>query len=676
MYPQLNHEEALAWAKQTVDAMTLEEKCLMIGGVDVFFTQAISRLGIPKVMFSDATAGVVLRDRFFDTTYQNAIPESTAFPAPIMLAATWHTDLAEQYATSIAQQCRANGVGVLLGPGFNLYRISQCGRNFEYFGEDPFLISSMVERYVQGVQNQGVIATLKHFVANNTDFFRRKSNSVVDSRTLHEIYLPAFEAGIAAGAMAVMTSYNLVNGEWAGQSKAVINDLLREELGFEWLVMTDWWSVFDGDKVLASGQDLEMPAADAVSDVLDKIQNGKADEVQLDRMVTSILKTFKAMGSYDIKPQPELLEANIQTHRAVALQTAREGAVLLRNQNNTLPLTQPPTQILLLGDYINKKAAGGGSSFVRSQINTTQYEALAETYGADKLKYMAAPTDEDIKNAELIILSIGTQDAESWDRPFALHIGEEAYIERIVALNQNVIVLVNSGSGIRMTDWHEQCAAILYCWYNGEDGNRAIAEIISGKVNPSGKLPITIEKDFADSPGADYVPDGETLYQGEQDPWEAAREIYDVEYNEGVFVGYRWYESKNIEPLYPFGFGLSYTDFAYKNLDIDSELLAGESLSVEFEIENTGEVQGAEIAQIYVRDLECSVPRPDRELKGFAKIELKPGESKALKLELPPKAFAFWAEEQNDWCIEAGEFEILLGSSSQDIRLRATVTIR
>lgn len=305
----------------------------------------------------------------------------------------------------------------------------------------------------------------------------------------------------------------------------------------------------------------------------------------------------------------------------------------------------------------------------------TQYEALHKIFG-ERARYDASPTDDTIKNAKRIILSIGTHDAESWDRPFALDIGEERYVRRIVNLNPNVIVLVNSGSAIRMTDWADQAAAILYCFYNGQNGNIAVAEILTGEVNPSAKLPFTIEKEFSDSPGADYIPDGEVLYNGANDEWEKHRSIYDVEYKEGIFMGYRWYEKKNIAPLFPFGFGLSYTQFAFSELVLatDSQKV-DDGVDVSFTITNQGSREGQEVAQIYVRDCAASVERPLKELKGFRKCLLAPGQTKTLHVHLDRQAFAFWSTETHAWVTESGEFEILVGNSSQDIALRQTINL-
>ncbi len=653
--------------------MTLDEKCDYVGGEDIFYTKAIERLGIKRVMMSDATAGVHLRDRFHEFTFQNAIEKSTAFPCPLQLSATWNPELSEEFAKSVAEQSLAAGIGILLGPGFNIYRHSQCGRNFEYFGEDPFLTSRMIEKYIKGAQDTGVVATVKHFVANNTDYFRRKSNSVVDERTLNEIYLPAFKAGIEAGVLAAMTSYNLVNGEWAGQSEEVIRGLLRGHLGFKWLVMTDWWSVFDGAKVAKSGQDLEMPACLATIGLADKVRSGEVDEEDVNRMVKSILTTLKSMDLFDLEPRADLV-ANFPQHEAVALQTAREGTVLLKNEAGILPLAGED-EILVIGDFLESKAFGGGSARVDGYDTVQLLDALRAEFG-ERVAYEKAPTWERIASARRVVLSIGTLDSEGWDRPFELKEFDESFVRKVLELNQNVVVLVHSGSGIRMTDWGGEAAAIVYCWYNGQNGHTAVAEILSGKTNPSGKLPITIEREFADSVDPDYVPAGEHLYSSWNDEWEAAREIYDIEYEEGIFVGYRWYEKKRIEPLYPFGHGLSYTEFEYSDVSVSKDAFRkGETVELTFKVRNTGAKAGAEIAQVYVRDVESSLPRPVKELKGFRKVSLAAGESKVVTVTLDEAAFSFWSPEAKGWVAERGSFELLVGASSSDLRLSAKVEL-
>jgi beta-glucosidase len=390
-------------------------------------------------------------------------------------------------------------------------------------------------------------------------------------------------------------------------------------------------------------------------------------------MVKSILTTLKSMDLFDLEPRPDLV-ANFPQHEEVALQTAREGTVLLRNEAGILPLVGED-EILLIGDFIETKAYGGGSAEVDGYDTVQLLDALKSEFGK-RLAYEKAPTWEQIAAAKTVILSIGTMDSEGRDRPFAMGDFDERWIRKVVSLNSNVIILVHSGSGIRMTDWYEKSAAIVYCWYNGQNGHTAVAEILSGKTNPSGKLPITIEREFADTVDPDYIPEGEYLYSGENDSWEAAREKYDVCYDEGILVGYRWFESKQIAPLYPFGHGLSYTKFEYSNIKVSQTgFSAGDTLDVCFTITNAGSQAGAEIAQLYVRDEECSLPRPPKELKGFKKVQLAAGEAKTITLSLDKAAFSFWSPDSKDWVAEAGSFELLVGASSSDSRLSTKVRL-
>ena len=669
--PPVAYEVAVKWADSIVSLMTLEEKINMIGGDRRFFTNPVPRLNIPAVMMGDATMGVRLLDWFGDSILnKKVLPQSTAFPASILLASTWNKDLARQYACSVGEECRAGGIAILLGPGMNMYRISQCGRNFEYFGEDPYLAGSMIYNYVSGLQSTGTIATLKHFLANNSDFFRRKSNSIVDERALHEIYTGAFKAGIDAGAMAVMTSYNQLNGEWCGQNSYVIDTLLRHMLGFKWLVMTDWSSVYDGVKVIESGQNLEMPHRFATENAAQLVANNMVSEKQINPMVKSILTTLYAMQSFDRKPDTTLL-SKFDRHEQVALQTAREGIVLLRNENQILPIQTSNKKILLTGEYINEIARGGGSATVAGYNHVTLGEALQDEFG-EKLIISEAASDEDIRQSDVVILSIGTFDSEGWDRPFNLPSEKENLILHVTTLNPNTIVLVHSGSGINMSAWNTKVDAIIYAWYGGQTGAKAVAEIIAGKVNPSGKLPITIEKDFKDSPGFGYIPEGEQLYNGWNDDSEKLHPVFNINYKEGIFIGYRWYGKNNIEPLYPFGYGLSYTRFSYKDLKVSkSKFGANDEVTITFTVSNTGNITGSEIAQLYIQDVTCTIPRPVKELKGFEKASLQPGESKKITIKLTRKDFSFWNPGTKDWYAEPGKFVIMVGSSSTDIKLTA-----
>jgi len=664
--PPISEAVAIQRADSILELMSLDEKLLMIKGYDRFYLKGFEKYGIPQFYLSDATQGVHIREGL---SLGEQLEKSTAFPSPILLASTWNPDLAEIYAQSVGEECRAGDIAVLLGPGMNIYRISQNGRNFEYQGEDPYLAARMIERYVVGMQSTGTIATLKHFIANNNEYRRKACNVIVDERALHEIYMPAFKAGVDAGAMAVMTAYNLVNGEWSGQNETLISENLRGELGFKWLVMTDWRSVIDSRKVIASGQDLEMPGGESMHNVGELLEAGEITEAQIDRMVRSILKTFIAMGMFDRPVKDESYLDNFPQHVEVALNTAREGIVLLKNDKNILPLSAGANQkILLTGEYIETLATGGGSANVKGYDHVTMKDALTVTFKT--LKYMPEPGDEDFQSADVVIVSVGTDDSESRDRPFALSAEQENLVLRASGLNKNVIVVVNSGGGIRMTDWNDKVSAIVYNWFSGQVGNQALAEIISGKISPSGHLPITIEKEFADSPGTGYLPAGATLESGQniRKMEVAVKSVYDLEYKEGIFVGYRWYESKNIAPLYPFGHGLSYTSFEFSKLQLSTQKMsAKDTVEVSFEVRNTGNVAGATVAQLYVQDVKASVPRPVKELKGFQKVWLEPGEKQKVSISLGTSAFAFWDVKSNNWKVEAGDFKILLGESSGDI---------
>ena len=674
-FQPLSYEQADKKADSVLTLMTPDEKIALVGGDRSFFLRPLPRLNLQEVYMSDATQGVHIREKFRDVDLSKyELEKSTAFPCPISLAATWNPELSYQYAEAIGEECRAGGIGILLGPGMNAYRHSQCGRNFEYFGEDPFLRARMVEEYVKGVQSTGTVATLKHFIANNTDFYRRRSNSIVDERALHEIYLPAFKAGVDAGAKAVMTSYNLLNGEWCGQSETVINDILRKQLGFKWMVMTDWWSVYDGEKLAKSGQDLEMPFAVALKDAHTLINEGKVKVGDIDRMAKSILRTYFAMKLNERKRDPAY-HANFENHERTALQTAREGIVLLKNEKDILPIKENIKSILLTGDYVDKLAVGGGSATVKGYNNRLMLDELKKEFG-DRLTYVKNPNPDQIKSAEIVLCNIGTNDSEGWDRPFALPEDQELRVRQCVDHNPNTIVIVTSGSGIRMTDWNDKARAIIYAWYGGQIGNRALAEIIVGKTNPSGKLPITIEKDFKDSPGYGYIPEGESLYVGWNDGKEKAHPVFDVNYKEGIFIGYRWYEKKKIEPLYPFGYGLSYTAFEYGDLNVSKERFnENDTITVSFSIKNVGKAEGAEIAQLYIQDVESSLPRPIKELKGFQRVELETGQSKTVVIRLSKQDFSFWNPETKGWYAERGKFIIHVGSSSRDIRVKKEIEL-
>lgn len=674
-------EEAMEKARDLIQRMSKEEKISMISGDNSFFVKGIERLGIPELYMSDATGGVHIRKEL-----DSKLPKSVAFPSPICLAATWNPMLSFEMAKSIGEECVVGDIAILLGPGMNIYRVSQNGRNFEYFGEDPYLASRITESYVTGMQSTGTMATLKHFVCNNNEHHRRLSNALVSDRALHEIYLPSFKAGIDAGAACVMTSYNLVNDEYTAESKALVTDLLRNKLGFSGLVMSDWRSVYDPVKAIKSGLDLEMPGDYAEwlkelgetpfthlkHEALGLIENDAIQEEDIDRMVLNILKTSIEMGAYDKKfERPQSCDFN--KHAKVALEVAREGIVLLKNKNNILPFSSDEIrnkQFLLTGLFLDTIPSGGGSAHVEGFDNILLKDALQQEFG-NNLKIKSNPTDKEIRGADYILLSIGTPDREGIDRPFALIDSLEMMIQRIVKLNPSTIVLISSGGGVRMTDWADKCSAILYTWFPGQIGNIALAEILSGKVNPSGKLPFTIEREFTDSPGYGYKPDDEEFNMPWQDEYSFRFPRNDIDYSEDVFVGYRWYESKEIKPLFAFGYGLSYTNFEYSDLSISKDLEKGKFIA-QFNIKNSGKRAGKEIVQLYIGDQEASVMRPVKELKNFKKIYLTPGETTSVMFEITPDSLAFYDENKSDWVIEPGLFSINIGPASDNIKLTGT----
>jgi beta-glucosidase len=681
--PPVSYNDAEKRATEMLSKFTLEEKAQLIGGHNLFFIKGFENHKIPQLYLSDATQGVHIRKEL-----SSLIEKTTAFPCPISLAATWNPQLAYEYARCIGEECRAGDIAVLLGPGMNIYRLSQNGRNFEYFGEDPFLAVRMIENYVVGMQSTGTMATLKHFLCNNHEQFRRTSNAIVDERTLHEIYLPAFKAGIDAGAMCVMTSYNQVNGEWAGQSEYVIKKLLREDLGFKNLVMSDWWSTWDPVKTIKSGLDLEMPGHSIPSipplwlmgDIWVKtnavrlVKEGKVNESDIDRMAKNIMRTCIMMGLYERPVKDASYLKNFDAHDKQALETAREAMVLLRNEANILPINKSK-KVLLTGEFADKIARGMGSAEVEGFNNLTLLEAMKAEFGAN-LTFAKRPSTAQLKAADVVVLSIGTVDSEGWDKTFDQP-NLDKKVHDLAAKHPNVIIVVNAGGGINMAKWNTKVKALIYSWYAGQNGAKALSEIICGKTNPSGKLPISIEKKFEDSPGFGYIPKGEKMNSGWLHDMDMKHPVTQLEYKEGVFVGYRWYEAKKIEPLYPFGFGLSYTTFEIGKPKISAETIQkGEKLTIEFTLKNSGKLEGQEVVQLYVQDLSASVARPLKELKAFQKIKLTPGEEQTVKMVLSEEDFAFWDVNKKGWNVEAGDFNLHIGTSSTDIQHIVSVSFK
>jgi beta-glucosidase len=542
----------------------------------------------------------------------------------------------------------------------------------------------MVAAYVRGAQSVNVGTTLKHFIGNETENHRRANNSIIDERTLHEIYLPPFRAGIDAGAWAVMTAYNLVNGEWAGESKYVVTDLLRQQLGFKGLVMTDWASVWYGDRFADSGNDLEEPTGFALQYDRDKVFGG----TNIDRMVVDILKTGIASGIYELEAKHEFTTPEWRDkypmHEKFSEHVNEEGIVLLAN-NGLLPLTTAFNgKILVCGNAAKQEQiSGGGSGHVVGFHLSSYLTAIEKFFSTNQVVYLENPTDEEIQSAGLVLVFAGRPDeTEGSNHEFQL--ADDALIARCTKLNPKTVVNLICGGGAEM-DWADQAAAILMDSYGGQTAPTALLNILTGKVNPSGKLPFTIERNFEDSCAAN---DAELTNSGALlvDPMDlAARSVktaqrnfisrgksgsdytYDLKYNEGIFVGYRWYDEKNIQPRFPFGFGLSYTKFAYSGMDLETN--GNHQVIVNFTVANIGKMAGDEVAEVYVGLPQTDIPQPKRELKGFARVHLNPGEKQTVTVQLGPDAFSYWDPKAQAWTIPAGTFKVEAGTSSRDIRL-------
>lgn len=810
-----------------LDRMTLEQKLDMIGGVDGFYVRAYPSLKLPALKMADGPMGV-----------RNYGP-ATAMPGGINLAATWDSELAKDVGEQIGRDARAKGVNFLLGPAVNIYRAPMNGRNFEYFGEDPYLASQIAVGYIDGVQSEGVSATIKHYVANNSEFSRHSINEIIDERTLREIYLPAFEAAVKqAHVGAVMDSYNLINGQHLTQNKFLDTDVLKDDWGFQGVLMSDWFATYDGVAAANAGLDLEMPSAAFMNraTLLPAIRDGRVSIATINDKVRRILRLAVRMHWLD-RPQIDyaISRYNMQG-REVALKASLEGTVLLKNTGNLLPLDKHNIRsIAVIGPdaYPAVPVAGGSAgvqpfsavSFLqgiatelgasipayydrgiptlsdlaaRTEFSTASAGGepglIAEYFSADNLQgdpvarrtdlhinfgaasgadlgpppqpypagavsarwtgYYSAPTtgsydcfaestgeaggyyrvyvdgslvldnwtearalvgtktlvlaagshkivvehrgrpgflgtrfrfgivpqsgfvnpaaEKLAAQADVVILAVGfdpQSESEGSDRTFQLPPGQDQLIQKIVGINPRTIVVITSGGGVDMTRWIDKVPAILESWYSGQEGGTALAQILFGDADPSGRLPVTFDRQWADNPVHDsyYPPSGSDR----------------VVYKEGVFVGYRGYERSGVKPLFPFGYGLSYTTFRYSNLKIQAtsgssaagNSSAGPRYELSWNVTNTGTRSGADVSEVYVGEIHPAVPRPARELKGFARINLRPGETRRVSIKLGPRAFAYFDTTGRDWRIDAGHFDIFVGSSVDDLPLHRSIDI-
>jgi beta-glucosidase len=816
---QKSASEVDARVEAILSKMTLEEKIDMLGGTDGFFVRDLPRLNLPRLKMADGPLGV-----------RNFGP-ATAMSGGVSLAATWNPQLAERVGTEIGRDARAKGVHFLLGPGVNIYRAPMNGRNFEYFGEDPFLASRIAVGYIRGVQSQGVSATVKHFMANNSEFDRHNSDSVVDERAMREIYMPAFEAAVKeAHVGAMMDSYNLVNGEHASQNRHILTDVARREWGFDGLMMSDWFATYDGVGAANAGQDIEMPFGANMNQkvLLPAIKDGRVSQATIDEHVRRILRTAARFGWLDREQADASIPRFNQQGRQAALQAAREGMVLLKNEGGLLPLDRKKLKtILVVGpDAYPAVPVGGGSARVepfasvsfleglsnalgtsvnvlyhrgtptlselaestefrvsddphgsqglrveyfsgealtgtpvitrteryvnfgrdsgnrmtfpdatlssrRTGYYTPQsagaYDIFTESSGEDggfhrlyvddklvvdnmqtsrtlsgrvTLQFDARPHKfvleqrgrsgwlgtrlkmgvvrhggtvvEEAKRlaskADVVIVAAGfapETESEGADRTFALPLGQDDLISEMAAANKNTIVVVTSGGGYDASAWVDRVPALLQAWYPGQEGGTALAEILLGDVNPSGRLPVTFERRWEDNPVHDsyYPADGTNR----------------VVYKEGIFVGYRGYEKTGTKPLFPFGHGLSYTTFRYSNLTVKPAPASSGTAplyEVSFDVRNTGSREGADVAQVYVGDTHSKAARPAKELKGFSKVSLRPGETRRVTVTLDARAFSYYDTDAKRWRTDPGDFDILVGRSSEQIELRGKATVK
>ena len=668
-----NTNQILTRVKELINKMTLDEKINYLAGTGfiqgekIGETLPLEHLGIPPVKMTDATSGSKLTE------------DHILFPCFVSLAATFNPELSASYGRAVAEQCKADGFRVLLGPGVNMYRVPHCGRNFEYLGEDPYLTTRMSVPYIKAVQDAGVIATVKHFVANNSEHYRRNSNSVVRERALHEIYYPAFKAAVQeAGVKAVMTSYNQLNGEWTGQNQYLITDLLRNEWGFDGIVISDWWSIYDTTKAITSGLDLEMPSASILGPKRIKklLDNNTIYEKLIDQRLINILKIFCEFGLLDEPHQDPSMRKNWPNHEQIALETARQGIVLLKNQDDILPIKTESTQkIALIGEnaVITSATGGGAGGFDPGDKLITHLDAIQKIASNNNIevKYYEIP-DDDIASADIAVIFLTMVEHEFMDRPFDLPETQKNIIRDTSSLNANTVVVLSVGSGVEMASWIDEIKGLVYSWFPGTYGAQALAEILFGEVNPSGKLPFTIERAEKDAHYyGNYLPENTELPHEFQGWNRGLQSSFDIHYREGIFTGYRWYDKKDIKPLFPFGFGLSYSAFKIDNLTLSTDtIIDDEILNIKLNVTNISDIDGTEIVQLYIQDKIFSEARPKKELKRFKRISLKANETKEIEMKIDKNDLSFWSELTRNWQIENGFFNVLIGNSAADIILQ------
>ena len=647
--------------------LTLEEKCALLSGAETFKTRGMPKHGIPQIWLSDGPHGLRKQAGESDHLGLNPSVPATCFPTASAVANSWDTALGEEIGAALGEEAAAQEVSVLLGPGLNMKRNPLCGRSFEYFSEDPYLAGKLAAGYIRGIQSKGVAACPKHFAVNSQETRRMASDSIVDERTLREIYLTGFEIAVKEGhPRSIMSSYNLVNGTYANENKHLLMEILRGEWGFDGAVITDWGGSNDHALGVKNGSTLEMPApgGDSVRELLAAVENGKISESDIDACLSELLPlVFDTKAALDAAPR----EFDAAAHHALARRAAEESLVLLKNEGSLLPLAAG-TKVAVIGDFAkNPRYQGAGSSMVNStqvdvlldklidsELNVIGYQQGFDRHGKPDAALQKSAC-ELAAQTDTVILCMGLDEiaeSEGLDRSnLRLAQNQVDLLQAVAAVNPKIVVVLYSGSVVE-TPWLDNCQALLYAALGGQAGAGAVADALIGKVNPCGKLAETWPLAYADIPSAaDFATRRKT-----------------VEYREGLYIGYRYFTTAEKAVRFPFGYGMSYTTFAYSDMAADEQ---GVSLTVT----NTGSVAGTEIVQLYVAKKNSELFRPAKELKGFARVTLAPGEKQRITIMLDDKAFRFWNVKANRWEIEGGEYELLVGASVEDIRLCEKISV-
>jgi beta-glucosidase len=664
--PHITHAQAVARAKAIVARMTLDEKITQLHGIrdaeNYRVVPGLARLGIPALHMTNGPAGV---------GPGGAGPQkpATAMPAPIALVAAWDPELAREYGKLEAEETRSLGSQLFESPDINIARVPQGGRVFESFGEDPFLTSRISLADIEGIQSANVMANVKHFLANNQESARMSIDEIIGERVLREIYLAGFEASIReAHSATVMCAYPKVNGTFNCENTTTLTDVLKKEWGFDGFVISDWGATHSTVASAMNGLDLEMPTGRYFGDDLKRaVESGQVPVAQIDEMLVRRLAKMMEFGLFGPQPKPEPIPAF--EHGAIARDIAEQGMVLLKNEASLLPLDRATTRtIALIGPWaVRPNTGGGGSSHVVPVYTITPYDGLQAAVDSQVTRISVSDGSEidaaaaAARRAQIAIVMVGDQDSEGRDQSLELPATQTQLIEAVAKANPRTVVVLKSGSAILMP-WLDSVPAVLEAWYPGEEDGRAVASVLLGDANPSGKLPITFPRSAEDTLASNSV-----QYPGVDGA---------AHYSEGLEVGYRAYTAHRIPPLFPFGFGLSYTTFSFDSLHL-AQQSSGGTTTVSFRVTNTGQCAGAEVAQLYLGFPPIAEGNePPMQLKGFQKVMLKPGESKTVSLDLDRRSFSYWSEKSHNWQVAGGDFQIMVGDSSANTPLKATLTIR